>query len=276
MIGPDRAPSGRPRTAHRAQFVEACAVRRGPYARTVLDLSPWPGLEAVRVLRGGHRNTVYEVTDGTGRFAARLSRRSTDALEWELDLVEFLAGQGFAVPLPLRTADGRRSAANVVVQSWLDGDEPRRADRPRIAAELGRLHRLTTTWPQRPGFASTRDLLTDVRGGDVDLTRMPPEIVAECRTAWRRLVGLPMAVVHGDPGPSNIRIDGERVGLLDWDEARVDHIVLDLADLDPPLPSDEVADAAGAAADAWETANAWTLEPEYARERLARLRSRPG
>jgi len=73
------------------------------------------------------------------------------------------------------------------------------------AAFLRRLHEITTAWPQRPGFTSTRDLLTTDYGGDVDLSAMPPDAVTDCRRAWARLEGSPQAVVHGDPGPANIR-----------------------------------------------------------------------
>ena len=44
------------------------------------------------------------------------------------------------------------------------------------------------------------------------------------------------AVVHGDPCAANVRVSADGIGLLDWDEARVDHPDLDLAD----LPSVEV------------------------------------
>ena len=52
------------------------------------------------------------------------------------------------------------------------------------------------------------------------LTAMPADAVADCRRAWARLDGSPQAVVHGDPGPANIRISADGAGLLDWDEAR--------------------------------------------------------
>ena len=68
-----------------------------------------------------------------------------------------------------------------------------------IAAELRRLHQVTAGWPQRPGFASTGDLLTANHGGDVDLTAMPADALAACRQAWAQLKDIPEAVVHGDP-----------------------------------------------------------------------------
>ena len=35
---------------------------------------------------------------------------------------------------------------------------------------------------------------------------MPVEAVAACRQAWAALAGSAEAVVHGDPGPADIRI----------------------------------------------------------------------
>ncbi|OLF17106.1 phosphotransferase [Actinophytocola xanthii] len=234
-----------------------------------MDLSPWAGVEVVDRL-GGNRNVVLEVRRGRERLVARQPRRSTAALEWELDLLAFLADHGFRVPELVPADDGRRQVEGVVVQRWLPGREPTEREWPAVAAELARLHSLTAGWPQRPGFRSTRELLTEDRGGDVDLDPMPPAVVALCRNAWQQLAGH-HTVVHGDPCGPNVRVTEEGVGLLDWDEARVDHPDLDLADLPgPPLPAPR-GRIARAAVDAWEVAAAWTLEPEYARRRLTVL-----
>jgi Ser/Thr protein kinase RdoA (MazF antagonist) len=222
-------------------------------------------------LTGGNRNTVLEIRLGGRRLAARGSRRPAVSLDWELDLLGHLARHGLRVPDVVPALDGRRHVGGVVVQTWLDGAPPEPRDWPAVAAVLARLHELTTGWPQRPGFASTRELLTAERGGDVDLTAMPAAAVAACRRAWARLEGSPQAVVHGDPGPSNIRVSEAGPGLLDWDESRVDYTDLDLADLPGShLPPGRLA-VARTAATAWEAANGWIVEPSYARRQLARL-----
>jgi len=239
----------------------------------MFDLSPWPGATVVRHLGGGNRNTVAEIR-GPHRLVARRSTRAPAALDWELDLLDFLAQHDFHVPRTVPTADGRRSANGVVVQTWLDGHPPEGDDWQLVARHLTRLHALTAHWPQRPGFASTRQLLEQDSGGDVDLTSMPADAVALCRSAWRALARITTAVIHGDPGAPNIRMSNGRVGFLDWDEARVDHIDLDMADLpDSPLSADRLR-TAQAAADAWEAATGWQTEPSYARRRLSALRIR--
>ena len=84
----------------------------------------------------------------------------------------------------------------VTVQAWLPGQPPGPGDWPAVAAMLRTVHQVTTDWPQRPGFASTAELLTADRGGDVGLPKMPADAVAACRHAWARLKG----AVHDNLG----------------------------------------------------------------------------
>lgn len=80
------------------------------------------------------------------------------------------------------------------------------------------------------------------------------------------------AVIHGDPGPANIRITSAGAGLLDWDEARVDCTDLDLADLPGRhLPPGRLI-IARTAVTAWEAASGWVAEPSYARRQLRKLK----
>lgn len=236
-------------------------------------LAAWGRLTVVGPLGGGNRNTVVELARGQQRLVARRSRRPPASLDWEIALLAHLARHGIRVPAIIPAADGRLHVDGVVVQSWLDGIPPGPAQWPAVADTLRRVHAVTAGWPQRPGSASTRELLTADRGGDVDLSVLPPEAVTDCRRAWARLAGRPEAVVHGDPGAPNIRVTSAGAGLLDWDESRVDYTDLDLAELPGPgLPPGRLA-AARTAATAWEAANGWTIEPAYARRQLELLRS---
>ena len=226
-------------------------------------------------LGGGNRGEVWEVKVRGDRYATRLSARAPDALDWELRLLDCLRDAGLLAPASLPAPDGRRQVDGVVLYGWIEGDPPESEREWRLVAdELGRLHELTRGWPQRPGFRSTRQLLAEDAGGDVRLDVMPARAVERVREAWAAIGDEPVSVVHGDPSPCNIRVRGGMVGLLDWDESRVDASVLDLAalplDLSGELGVERLA-AARRAADAWEAANGWLLEPEYARRRLARL-----
>jgi Ser/Thr protein kinase RdoA (MazF antagonist) len=237
-------------------------------------LSAWGQPVVIGPLSGGSRNTVLEILLGRRRLVARRSRREPASLDWEIALLDHLADQGLRVPTAVPSLDGRRHVDGVTVQTWLDGTPPGPADWPAVTATLRRLHALTAQWPQRPGFASTRELLTTEHGGDVDLSVMPADAAAACRRAWTGLTGRPEAVVHGDPGPANIRIDDDGAGFLDWDEARIDYTDLDLAELPHSGLSPARLRAARTAVTAWEAANGWIIEPSYARRQLALLRSR--
>lgn len=245
-----------------------------PHLRAAL--TAWgPDIALGEHLGGGHRNEVRAGRLAGRRVVVRRSRRTAEALAWELALLDHLHAAGLRVPIVVPVPDGRRQVDGVVVCTWLDGVPPASAaDWRLVAAELDRLHRLTRDWPQRPGFSATRALLAADAGGDVHLDRMPPAVVARLRAAWRAIAEEPTAVVHGDPGPANLRIAGSRVGFLDWDEARVDAALLDLAALPLGRSTGIAAERlarARRALDAWEIANAWTLEPAYARRRLGRL-----
>ena len=239
------------------------------------SLAPWGRAEIGEDV-SGLRNRVWKVRIDGEPLIARQSARPPEVLDWELDLLEALHDQGFTVPLPIRTASGQRRVGGLVIFSFLEGREPEgRRDAALVGDELRRLHGLLPAWPQRPGFRTASDLLTADVGGDVDMSVLAPEDAALCRSAWRELPERAPTVIHGDPSPTNVRIDGDIVGLLDWDEARVDSPLLDLG----ALPD---AESAGLSADdferarrasiAWEVAVCWQIEDGYARRRLRELR----
>ena len=161
-------------------------------------LAAWGQLDVIGPLGGGHRNPVLELRRGRERLVARRSRRPPASLDWEIGLLDHLTRRGLRVPVTVAALDGRRHVDGVIVQTYLDGAPPGPHDWPAVTAAVRRLHEITTGWPQRPGFASTQDLLTAGHGGDVDLSAMPAGVVTACRQAWAGLAGTPQAVVHGD------------------------------------------------------------------------------
>ena len=238
------------------------------------QLEPW-GAAAVGAELSGFRNGVWTIRLHGEQFIARLSPRTPAALDWELDLLETLRSEGFNVPVPVPTASGERQIEGLCVFTFIPGRRPEgREDWQLVSHELRRLHELTRGWPQRPGFRTSRDLLTEEVGGDVDMSLLPPEVADLCRHAWSEVPREPESLVHGDPSPTNIRIDGDTVGLLDWDEARVDSPLLDLGALPDAevagLPTDDFRRAQRAAV-AWEVAVCWSLESGYAQRRLREL-----
>jgi Ser/Thr protein kinase RdoA (MazF antagonist) len=243
------------------------------------SVAAWNGLELLDVLPGGARNQVLLARRADRRLVVRRSTRSPASLDWELDLLEYLAGHGVGVPQTMPADDGRRHVDGVLVQDFVEGTQPHSDDDWRAVVEtLAAVHRLTAGWTQRPGFASARELLVADRGGDVRLDAVPADAVDVIRRAWRPVLAGPECAIHGDLGAGNVLVAGGRVTLLDWDESRVDVPWFDFAFVplaampDLPMSSDAVVTAGLA----WETATCWVPEPEYARRRLAELQHRNG
>jgi Ser/Thr protein kinase RdoA (MazF antagonist) len=161
----------------------------------------------------------------------------------------------------------------VVVQTWLDGRQPSsEADWGRVARELQRLHSATADHRQRPGCATVRELRAKRRSVDADLDAIPPEITDRILAVFDRLGNVPLAVVHGDPGSENIRIGADgTVSLVDWDESRVDLTWHDLSNLGVQVLDDDDHHRAQLLSNAWEAANGWASEPEYALRRFKLL-----
>ncbi|MEM8923787.1 MAG: phosphotransferase [Actinomycetota bacterium] len=240
----------------------------------MIDTRPWRHLTLVAPVAGGHRNEVWEGGIGATRVAVRRSRRSGGSLAWELDLIEHLAAEGFRVPVVVPTDDGRRSAGDVVVQRWLDGPPPASpADWHRVGRELQRLHDATRGYRQRPGCCTVGELSDVRRSVDADLDAVPFDVEKRVTAVFAAVADAPVAVVHGDTHAGNLRMaDDGAVGLLDWDESRLDVTWHDLSSLPGvDLLPVEARERAERLSHAWEAVNAWTTEPHYARRRLAHL-----
>lgn len=241
------------------------------------SVTAWGKVELGPPLSGGARSRVFRARRGNTDLVVRVSGRPAAALDWELDLLDLLAGHGVAVPQVILTDDGRRHDHGVQVQKFIAGTGPRdAADWKRIVATLETVHAITGNCPQRPGFASARALLTRKVGGDVDLRAIPSGDVDLIRQAWVPVLDTSECGIHADLGTGNVLITDDHVALIDWDEARVDVPAFDYAH----IPSDIDLPEYGAdrsellrAGIAWEAATCWSIEPEYAKRRLDQLRA---
>lgn len=238
----------------------------------MLDTSAWPGLQLIERVEEGNRNEVWRADLNGQPVSVRQSRRSAASLAWELDLISHLAKLEFDVPTPIASRDGALHDSGIVVQRWIEGRPPETDDDwDLVAADLQRLHGMTAHHVQRPGCCTSRQLADQRVSVDADLDAVPSEvetafvsIVADCSAA-------PTAVIHGDVGPSNLRVtpDGG-IALLDWDESRVDLTWHDLSPLRALSEPDQR--LAQRLSHVWEAVNGWVLEPEYARRRFDELR----
>ncbi|WP_299724876.1 phosphotransferase [uncultured Tateyamaria sp.] len=209
-------------------------------------LAAWDLSGDARPLPGGHRNTVLRV----GNHVLKTTRRSEAALRWLEPVQTGAATCGLYAPRLLPSRDGSLNVEGWTCEPYCAGVPTSPCD---IAGNMRDFHALGGDIPQRPGFASARDLLERDAGGDVDLSAMPGELAASLRAVWSDLAGAETAI-HADLNPSNILRDADgRVTLIDWDEARRDVTLFDSAD------------AAHPARQAWEVACCWHIEPDRAR-----------
>lgn len=230
--------------------------------------SAWRDLEVAGPLAGGHRNPVLAGRLGQHRVVLRRSGRPEASLQWEFNLLEHLRTRTVLVPELVPTIDGRRHVDGWHVQHLIEGRHPDGSARDATAVHtaLRAVHSCTAGWPQRPGARSAEDLLTAERGADVDLAAMPDDLRRTIRAAWAAAEPHDQCVIHGDAGGGNaILLPDGRCALIDWDEARVDDPVFDLARPGDPQQVQ--------AALAWEIATCWVTEPDYARSLVPRLLS---
>lgn len=241
-----------------------------------IETGPWQSLRLIELVDEGNRNEVWSAEFDGIAVAVRQSRRSAASLQWELDLISALAAEGFVVPDIIETDDGRRHVDGVVVQRWIDGAPPTStSDWTAVADELRRLHRsvdLAVVLGQRPDCCSVSELGQRRCSVDADLDVIPDDVLAVLQPVFDEFSGVPSVIVHGDPDPSNLRITSNgSVGLLDWDESRLDVPFHDLSNLGTQVLADDLHARANRLSHAWEVANAWTAEPGYARRRLGAL-----
>ncbi len=248
-----------------------------------LDRDRWDALKAwgddatrIERLTGGVANDVWLLRVEGELAVGRLGSRSDADLAWEAELLLHLDQQSLVVPVPLPTTDGRLFVDGLMVMTFIEGRPPESAaDWRGAAAALRHLHDVTRGWPQRPGWRSSRDLLTAETGTKIDLRAMPAEGVARCRAAWARVAeheSEQQCVIHGDSNNvGNVLITGDGVALIDWDEAHVDTPALVCVRHRPEAGIDgEALDIASQASAAWEAAVCW--DDDHARRCLAEVR----
>ena len=218
-----------------------------------------PGF-SFEVLAGGARNTVLRGTGMGAAYVFKSTTRSEAQLAWLTHVKNAADRVGLRVALPLPTSSGAFSHNGWTMERFVAGECATRDQLETIAPKLDAFHRQSQGTPQRPGFASARDLIQHVTGGDIDLTSMPPELVSQCRAAWALVSEQPGCLIHGGVNPSNIIISeaGNPV-LFDWDEARVDLATFDL------LALEQISDPViRAGALAFEIAMCWCIETQRA------------
>jgi Ser/Thr protein kinase RdoA (MazF antagonist) len=236
-------------------------------------LKAWGEYKVLAPLEGGFRNTAFLVEAHNTKRVAKTTRRSEAAMRW-LQPVHAAAQQaGFVTPDLIASTNGKLVVNGVTLETFIEGHAPTSQALLEMQPSIETFHDLTRGFPQRPGFASSIELLHETSGGDVDLNAMPNELVTLCREHWRERASNAQSVVHGDLNANNILITNDgQYGLVDWDETRVD-----ISDFDTQAlmrTSGTALDSRSTTwLDAWEVAVCWQVEPAYALEVAKRFQT---
>lgn len=192
------------------------------------------------------RNALAWVTTPSGELIlkwsvapARFLRLSSIA-----QLTYWLDGQGLPVSAPMRSTDGRlqvqTKAVSMCLQRLVQGDllDVNEPEQVRASgATLASLHHALADYPGTdqilPANAGPRPLAERITRWLCSAGEHVPEVA---RNAMRRLVSdapadrLPTQLVHGDFRSSNILCtDGKIAAVIDFEEARLDHCIDELA-----------------------------------------------
>jgi Ser/Thr protein kinase RdoA (MazF antagonist) len=193
-------------------------------------------VSALEPLAGGYECDVALLTTvGGERRVLRVSpaARSVQELAWAYDLAGYASLHIPQAVAPLAARDRSRVFTHarrpVSLFPFVDGhllDREDAAERNAAARLLGRLHRVLPGWPAarpRPDPPSHRPTAPHV-ASEAELAEqgatLPDAALDRFIAGWRAGSRLPPAPLHGDFYRGNLLcMDGEVVGLLDWDDA---------------------------------------------------------
>ncbi|SHI60033.1 Ser/Thr protein kinase RdoA involved in Cpx stress response, MazF antagonist [Shimia gijangensis] len=220
-------------------------------------LAFWDMEGAITILAAQRENHVYRVDHNGATCALRFHRpgyRTEDELLSELHWCQHLADQGLTVPRPQPDRTGallrQIGETYVSVLPWLSGvpigegseitGDPQQLAR-QVGQEMARLHQITDLW-QRPATFTRPDWAMDALVGDTplwgpfwehpDLTSDQVALLQQARAAARRdsaLLDHDTGLIHADMLAENLLVDGDRLGLLDFDDSVTGYRAFELA-----------------------------------------------
>jgi Ser/Thr protein kinase RdoA (MazF antagonist) len=224
-------------------------------------LEPWGLQDAGVSFVAGRENRVFRVQAPDGEFALRLKRpgyRSDAELLSELQWLEAMSRAGLRVPAPvpsragelLEVVDGQR----VDLLTWLPGRplgtsrEPLALAEPeavfhRLGRETARLHLACDAWVRPATFSRCAWDIDGLLGEnplwgrfwenptlDGPTRRLFEDFrAAAAQTLLQRAPALDYGLIHADLVRENVALDGERIGMLDFDDAGFGFRLFDLA-----------------------------------------------
>jgi homoserine kinase type II len=200
---------------------------------------------AFRGIAEGVENSNYALKTTEGDFILTLyeKRVNTEELPWFLGLMEHLAAQGLACPLPVRGKNGGNlnglAGRMASITTFLPGVWPRRVQVEHcepLGAALARLHLAGNGFAPRrenalgpagwaPLLAASRPRADEVAAG---LGAELQNALAGILAAWPEF--LPTGHIHADLFPDNVFfLEGRVSGLIDFYFAATDYFAYDVA-----------------------------------------------
>ncbi len=216
-----------------------------------------PGAEHTSAARGSNNRTIL-VSQGDRRWVLRISQNlSAGQVLAEHRLLARMRGRDlpFALPEPVPTAAGdtvvETTEGPASLCRWITGVRPDPSSETalqRIGAGLGRLSAAMRDLPAGdapqhwgdgplaalPADVGADDLIAELAAAGIgpEQTQLLNTSAARADTWYKSAAGgLPIQVVHGDIGPSNVLVDqdsGELTGILDFEISGADYRVQDL------------------------------------------------
>jgi Ser/Thr protein kinase RdoA (MazF antagonist) len=186
-------------------------------------------------LEGGYKSELLRYGD----VVVRLVATTLESARWEHELLRFLARSVPEVVVPLAEPEPAPDGRVATVLPYVDGaalDRDDEAQRLELARLLARLHRAGLGWeggprPGGPAFAEL-DLVRN-RWWDWELVEKLCVLAHAYEATLDWLFDPPalaVGAVHGDVYRGNVLVlDGRIVGVIDWEEARVDWPAAELA-----------------------------------------------
>lgn len=188
-----------------------------------------------RIVISAHNLMVWVTTPTADRLMIKICRLAAahDSLRTRAALVTWLAGRGLPVALPLMTGSGEhqllRDGLSLGVQPVLDGTLLEATDLRQVRAAgemLASLHLHLAVWPEADRLNDVRPVAGNGPGGPA----APEDLRDRLEQRGRDLPALDRQPVHADfRGANVLSLDGQISGVLDFEEARLDPTVVDLA-----------------------------------------------
>lgn len=207
--------------------------------RSALRTSWLPSVDGCVPLSGGMNSATWQVQAGDERFVAKVvpaGQRSQ--FEAGLAVAERLDAARISAGAPVRAADGALSVAvedgRLALLRWVPGRELDRRDpidQQFWGDALAAVHRALAGFTH-PGLTPFHSVRPDRPHLAVEPWVRPAVASAVAAVSRLRVTDqLTYGVLHGDPSPTEFRLDIDtgRVGLLDWGSVGSGPLTYDLA-----------------------------------------------